>query len=464
MMTKLPILICIDVEPDYRRPHPTTVADWVGFERTVEFVQSLRPRLEAATGAPVRFSWFLRMDPQIAQIYGSADWAVTRYSQILKNLEAAGDELGLHVHAWRWNQQAQDWVGDLGDQKWVNHCINTAFEAFRSSLGRACRSFRFGDHWLNDEALGLIERSGALYDLTLEPGQSEATFLPDELFTGNFVDCSEIPRIPYRPDKNDFRKPGGRRRRIWMIPVSTASTEWLPHDQCLHQGFVALNPAFVRQVFSGILDAILGVFRDPYVVLVARTDIVIDARQRKNLEQNVEFLLSHPMLPRLRFETPEQLVERFRFNLGSWGKQLGAAVLNRANQPPPAPPLMAELPSAYAADKERMKSRIIEQQEKISALVDAVAERQRAVEMIAADRERVAGEVNKQQQKIESLVALVAERQNAVESLGEQLAERHEKVLALTEHVAERQRAVELLIVQLNESQDQLARLIRDQR
>jgi len=53
------------------------------------------------TGSPVHFSWFLRMDPQITHTYGSPDWVVTRYPKLIEGLDAAGDELGLHVHPWR---------------------------------------------------------------------------------------------------------------------------------------------------------------------------------------------------------------------------------------------------------------------------------------------------------------------------------------------------------------------------
>ena len=55
-MNKIPILICIDVEPDDREIDPDVRHDWKGFEKSYEFFTQLRPRLKAVTGSPVHFS------------------------------------------------------------------------------------------------------------------------------------------------------------------------------------------------------------------------------------------------------------------------------------------------------------------------------------------------------------------------------------------------------------------------
>src|SRR5687768_1049398 len=110
--TRIPILICIDAEIDERRVDPCAPVDWKGFEKSYEFFNELRPRLEMATNSPVHFSWFLRMDPQIAHVHGSPAWVVTRYPELIEGLKAAGDELGLHLHANRWDEHSQDWIAD----------------------------------------------------------------------------------------------------------------------------------------------------------------------------------------------------------------------------------------------------------------------------------------------------------------------------------------------------------------
>ena len=227
-MNKIPILICIDVEPDDREIDPDVRHDWKGFEKSYEFFTQLRPRLKAVTGSPVHFSWFLRMDPQIEHTYGSPTYVVTRYRDLLQKLSMMGDELGLHTHAWRWDEMSGTWSADVGNQEWINYCVNLSFESFRVAFNEPCLSFRFGDRWMNNATIELLERLGARVDLTLEPGQRVVSIGDlKERFTASLPDYAGVPRRPYRPSVHDFRKTSlWRKRALWMIPVSTGSIEW----------------------------------------------------------------------------------------------------------------------------------------------------------------------------------------------------------------------------------------------
>ena len=118
-----------------------TLADAEGyFERLARIEQDKLPDFEA------RFCWFLRMDPQVKLLHGSAAWVVERYGVQIERLRRAGDEVGLHTHAWR--RVGEEWVIDHGDQGWVNECVQVSFDAYESAFGHPCRSFRFGDHWI----------------------------------------------------------------------------------------------------------------------------------------------------------------------------------------------------------------------------------------------------------------------------------------------------------------------------
>src|ERR1041384_1571558 len=224
-MKKISVVMCIDVEPNDREIDPRVPKDWSGFELTFEFFSKLRPRFEAATGSPVHFSWFLRMDHQIARTYGSASWAVTRYASFIKEMKRAGDAIGLHAHPWRWNEGLNNWIVDLADQEWIDHCLRMGFKSFRESLDERCLYFRFGDHWMNNATSRLIEKLGARFDLTLEPGQKGGHVA--EPFTGYFLDYLHVPQRPYRPSRTDFRKPGSYlTRRLWTIPLSAGLADW----------------------------------------------------------------------------------------------------------------------------------------------------------------------------------------------------------------------------------------------
>jgi len=98
---KIPIILNIDAEPDglfidRERPLP-----WRGYERSAEYLQRLRSRIASVTGSPAHFTWLVRLDPQIAETYGSAEWPLMRYGDRLSADEAIGDELGVHIHPYR---------------------------------------------------------------------------------------------------------------------------------------------------------------------------------------------------------------------------------------------------------------------------------------------------------------------------------------------------------------------------
>lgn len=223
-MERIPIVICIDVEPDEREINTESPDRWEGFERTFKFFQQLRPTVEKATQSPVHFSWFVRMDPQVAHVYPSPEWALLHYQDIFKSLDAAGDEIGVHTHAWRWDASGKEWIADMADQAWVDHCVRVSFEAYQRSRHRPCRSFRFGDHWINNTTLDLIESLGARFDLTVEPGHKRPD-LADKAI-GIVPDFTSAPYRPYQPSKSSLTTPNGNARNLWLIPLSMAKMDW----------------------------------------------------------------------------------------------------------------------------------------------------------------------------------------------------------------------------------------------
>jgi len=223
---RVPIVICIDIEPDKRVVNPGSAQDWLGFQAGWEPLQRCRTALSRSTGSPAHFNWFVRIDPQIEYCYGAAGWAINRYRPCFAEMSEAGDEVGLHPHSWRWRESERQWVSDFADQSWVEHCVRQGFAHFERQFKRPCHSFRFGDRWLNNQTVALLERLGTKFDLTIEPGRR-----PEELpesFTGALPDYAQADRRPYRPATADFLQRGdaASQRDLWHIPISTASPSW----------------------------------------------------------------------------------------------------------------------------------------------------------------------------------------------------------------------------------------------
>ncbi len=319
---KIPIIVCIDVEPDGFYIDRTKKLPWKGYEACVSFFSQLRPKLEKATGSPVHFSWFHRMDPQVADVYGSPDWPITHYPEFSEELIRNGDEMGLHPHAYRWEPAINEWIVDHGNQNWVNHCVDMSFSAYKKAFGRGCESFRFGERWMSNETMDLIEKKGIKFDLTIEPGLKEiGSYHPTKPFTGSLPDYTEVPRYPYKPSEIDFRKPDfSRNTNLWVIPFSTAMitykfgrTEWLYRrifaPQFLKPRISGLIMNLNSIHFISVVEDALRSLDKPYLMLAMRSHVAAIPRLLKNIEENCQYLLTHKLRHRFVVSTPQETAE-----------------------------------------------------------------------------------------------------------------------------------------------------------
>jgi hypothetical protein len=317
----VPVILAVDVEPDGRLLDPARPLPWRGYEALHAYLSALRPRIAQATGSPVHYSWFFRMDPQIADVYGSPDWAARRYDSAVCAASAEGDEFGLHQHAFRWNTTSANWVCDHGNQAWVEHCVKMGFTAFAGHFARPCPSFRFGDRWMNNETLHLVERLGARADLTLEPGMPAVRALvAHESHTGWLPDYSEVPHGIYRPRRDDYRRRDSRRADgIWMVPVTTGSVP--PRGGALKRALLRLGragagrphvtslnlavspPTFARLVAQGLARG-----ESTHLAMVVRVDAAVRPKYRAHMEANLDAFLRHAERTRFVFSTVQEAI------------------------------------------------------------------------------------------------------------------------------------------------------------
>jgi hypothetical protein len=327
----IPVIFCIDVEPDPRLVNRFAPEPWLGYEFAQGYLEELRPRIEALTGAPAHYSWFLRMDPQVAESQGSSRFVTDRYANHLSQVEKQGDEIGIHLHAWRWLPTEATWMQDWADQPWVEHCLRMALEAFATALGRRCQSLRMGDRWLNTETVALAEELGVRYDLTVEPGRPESTTPNDgELGSGRLPDYRRVPREPWVPSTVDFRRPAAEpSRNIVMIPLTSGYQELGLHPgrfvrRILGNGFryrlqdtplMMFKDWTAPNLFSTMLDRALSRQRRPYLAFAIRTDFGVVGPQLQFVKRSLRALLEHEAAPRFRFCTPPEALQILSGNL-----------------------------------------------------------------------------------------------------------------------------------------------------
>jgi len=281
------VVVCFDVEPDARVLDAREPSPWRGFERLAEQVSALRDRLSALTGAPVAFTWTMRMDPQIGDIWGTPDWVARAYGQELARLEAAGDEFGLHTHLWRSDGGPADWIEDL-DPAWTRHCVATAVDAFEAAFGRPCAVHRGGRHTLTGAMFECLSERRVSVDLTPEAG------LPptwpqqrEERATAPSTDYRAVPIGPYRSSaaRVPAPDPAGPSEPL-LIPLLGAPT--------LKAGRRPLVVWTGRNRFA--VRALIGAWRSepPALAFAVRSDAPLNRVWWRNVVCNLEHLAAQP--------------------------------------------------------------------------------------------------------------------------------------------------------------------------
>jgi hypothetical protein len=317
------VIFCVDVEPDLRQVSRDAREPWAGYEFTQCYLRDLRPRIEALTGAPAHFSWFLRMDPQVAEPYGSPTWVVDAYREHMDEIQREGDEIGVHPHPYRWLENERAWLQDFGDQAWVDHCLRVSLEAFAAAFGRPCLSLRFGDRWLNTQTVNLAERLGVRFDLTVEPGAPPLpTLMDDERTSGSLPGYRRVPRVPFAPSPADFQRRVGRERRdIRLIPLTSGHLRLGMRHPRRYLRRLWQNGVRHRaqdtplsmwrswsapDTFDRMLDRAVAAQRRPYLAFAIRSDFGVRPHLLQAVDACVNVLLAHPARSRYRFSTPAE--------------------------------------------------------------------------------------------------------------------------------------------------------------
>ena len=225
------ILFAIDVEPDGGaevRNDP-----WSGTAVTLQELMALRPALEKACGSPVCFNWFFRCDPQIEQTWGRSDWILEACPRLIQWVLENRDCTGIHPHVWRCKDNHR-WFNDFADSSWTAQCLRTSITGYQSVFGARPVACRFGDRWMGNEEIKLLQAEGIRYDLTVEPGVASGPRAGDPHATAWLPDYRKVSRVPYRPSAADFLIPethsdADESNPLWIVPVTTTQPpRWIP--------------------------------------------------------------------------------------------------------------------------------------------------------------------------------------------------------------------------------------------
>lgn len=314
---KIPVILAIDVEPDPFHVRRDAPEPWLGYEAIHPYLLRLRERFEEATGSPVHYSWLFRMDPQIAESYGSPTWVADRYANLVAHSLDRGDEAASHVHGYRWVEAKGAWMEDLGNQEWMDGCLEMGLDAHRRAFGQPCTTLRFGNFWLSSASVNLAERLGIRFDLTVEPGRTPFKWHVKGESTGELPEVYRVPRVPYEPARDEFRTPApAGSRSIRIVPLTSAWRKlglrvgarvrrlvrngWEHRLQdtplSLWERWQGADP------FDQMLDRALAAQERPYLAFAIRSSSGVDETFDR-VDGCLQALLEHPERRRFAFTT-----------------------------------------------------------------------------------------------------------------------------------------------------------------
>ena len=312
MKRSIPMVFCIDVEPDEFVPDPQQPVPWSGYEATQEISAHWRERLEDATGQAVHFSWFVRSDPQVGHIYGSLRWPFEHYREPLQAALEVGDDVGVHMHFARWSEQRSLWLEDFSSAAWGEKCVETGITAYQASFGRRCESVRLGNHFMSQAVSNTLERMGVRYDLTPEPGaRSRDTLGPRHHVIGALPDYRVMPRGAHRRSRHAFLERDDRRQEgLFVMPVSTAlidaDSPEAARDASDDGAYLRLGLWYPGAAFRYVFNTSLREVQPACIVLVIRSDMPSSQYFAGRIEENLDWICSDPIVRNVVVSRPSE--------------------------------------------------------------------------------------------------------------------------------------------------------------
>lgn len=308
---RIPFVLALDAEPDEQQVPLDERRPWAGFEIALEWVGPVRDRLSAMTGRQANFGWFLRVDHQIEIAYGSRHWVADAHGGDLDDLTRKGDELGIHPHGWRLENDGS-WIVDLGDE-WVAQMVDESVETFTQIFGRGPLAHRFGDGHMSLRLVAQLRELGVRVDVTAEPGMTlTAAGVRAPRFRGKLPYSAGASRLGRAADPEV--------NALVLLPLASVDPDpALPAlrrvarrlrypNQSRHRQMV-LGIDMPAKVFWNLLADDLDSGQLNVLAFAVRCSSFTSAVDKRLIEEKLNGLADHPLGPRIDFVTPSAAAE-----------------------------------------------------------------------------------------------------------------------------------------------------------
>ena len=287
------IALTFDADSDYfdstltndglESPHSLS---WRGIEEGIPLISEVLWAYADELASKPRSTWFVRVDGQLATLYGEAGYLLEKHGVLWQQCLDRGDEIGWHPHLYR-----------MEDGKWEQETDGIRLmEALRDAYSAITRkdlspiSSRIGEAFCSNAVLATLDELGIRCDSTAMPGRVRKD-------RERHLDWETTPQEPYHPSHSDYRQPGLEPFNLLEVPMSMVETR-AEYDERPLRRYVDLsfrNEAMKDGLRSYLRDAkLLVTVTHPCAVLSGITNrrhglLSFDIREFK---RNLDFILS----------------------------------------------------------------------------------------------------------------------------------------------------------------------------
>lgn len=256
-------------------------SEWDFFDE-MEF--AFAPVFDMLKRLEIPATWFVRIDRQIADVYGDSRYMCVHHRKKLERLLTSGHQLGWHYHAYRQR-----------DGKWVQNLDETQICLELSSYGEIAlregfHTSRMGWGYHTQATMTRIDEMGFLAD---------SSAIPRPIYPWSITYCNweRTGQKPYHPSRSDFQTESpvsSENLRLLEVPMTTAVV-CAPYDE--QQIVRYINPAYRHEIFLQTMQTLAG--RDAVVLILHPYECVANSGQTHALlsfdtaqtEKNLQSLL-----------------------------------------------------------------------------------------------------------------------------------------------------------------------------
>lgn len=225
-MGEVIIIICCDTEPDQPKYGGMSYNihlgkhTWRGIEEGIPNAKEIGNLIEDVEECNAKFTWFIRSDEQMNELYDDSAWTVKNFIDCWGWLEHDGDEIGWHPHLWRWNERFKSWYAEIEDVSWIENCLEQGYnrfpKQFKLTSCRMCWNFH------NNVTMNKVNELGLKVDISALPGQKSIRPCNESTSSPNY-DWEITREDPYIPSQSDYRREANQNEHsldILEIPIT----------------------------------------------------------------------------------------------------------------------------------------------------------------------------------------------------------------------------------------------------